>query len=152
MAVSILEAARRISRLQSNDVFIFVFSRTEVLEFAERLNREQLRSGVRSDGETLRIEGDPKRDYSPKYRAFKTKRGTPKDVVDLNLTGEFYDSIQAKYENGNLILQGDPIKDGQDLRKRWGNEIIGLTKENVELLREYIVRFVVPDFFRTYLR
>jgi hypothetical protein len=150
--IGLIEAARRLSVLSPDDVFIFVFSRNEVLEFIERLNREQLRTGIRADGETLRIEGDPKRDYSPSYRAFKTRRGVPKDIVDLNLTGKFYDSIQAKYESGNVILQGDPIKDGQDLRKRWGNQIIGLTDENIELVREFIIGFVIPDFFRTYLK
>jgi len=146
--VGLIEAAKRLSRLDSNDVFIFVFSRNEVLEFAERLNREQLRTGFDAKGESLKERSD----YSPSYRAFKTRRGTPKDIVDLNLTGKFYDSIQAKYEGGNLIIQGDTIKDGQDLRKRWGNQIIGLTNENIEILRQYIIQIVIPDFFRLYLQ
>jgi len=146
--IGLIEAAKRLSRLDSDDVFIFVFSRNEVLEFAERLNREQLRTGFDAKGESLKERSD----YSPSYRVFKTRRGTPKDVVDLNLTGKFYDSIQAKYESGNLIIQGDTIKDGQDLRKRWGNQIIGLTTENIELLRQYIVQIVIPDFFRLYLQ
>lgn len=145
--IGLVEAARRLSVLSPDDVFIFVFSRNEVLEFIERLNREQLRTGIDSEGESLKA----KSDYSPSYRAFKTRRGVSKDVVDLNLTGKFYDSIQAKYESGNIIIQGDTIKDGQDLRARWGNKIIGLTDENIELVREYIIRFVIPDFFRAYL-
>ena len=146
--VGLIETAKRLANLQADDVFIFVFSRQEVLDFAETLNRNQLRSGFDSDGVSLKSI----RDYSPSYRAFKTRRGTPKDVVDLNLTGKFYDSIQAKYESGNLILQGDPIKDGQDLRKRWGDKIIGLTDENIEILRDFISKIVIPEFFRAYLK
>lgn len=146
--IGLIETARRISKLNAEDVFIFVFSRADVLDYIEGLNKVQLRSGIDSEGVELIQRGG---DYSLKYRTIKRRKGTPDGVVDLELTGKFYDSIQAKYESGNLILQGDTIKDGQDLRKRWGNKIIGLTDENIEILREYIIRDIIPDFFRVYL-
>jgi hypothetical protein len=145
--IGIVEAAKRLSRLDPNDVFVFVFSREEVLNFVEQLNKEQLRSGFDSEGTSLKSISD----YSPSYRTLKTRRGVSKDVVDLNFSGKFYDTIQAKYESGNLIIQGDTIKDGQDLQSRWGNKLIGISAENIETLREYIIRFVVPQFFNRYL-
>jgi hypothetical protein len=146
--IGIVEAAKRLSRLDLNDVFVFVFSREEVLNFVEQLNKEQLRSGFDSEGTSLKSISD----YSPSYRTLKTRRGVSKDVVDLNFSGKFYDTIQAKYESGNLIIQGDTIKDGQDLQSRWGNKLIGISAENIETLREYIIRFVVPQFFNRYLK
>jgi hypothetical protein len=145
--IGLVEAAKRMARLDADDVFVFVFSRNEVLTFVEQLNKSQLRSGFDSEGTSLKSISD----YSPTYRALKTRRGVSKDVVDLNFTGKFYDTIQAKYESGNLIIQGDTIKDGQDLQNRWGNKLIGISAENVETLREYIIRFVVPQFFNRYL-
>jgi hypothetical protein len=145
--IGLVEAAKRMARLDADDVFVFVFSRNEVLTFVEQLNKAQLRSGFDSEGTSLKSISD----YSPTYRALKTRRGVSKDVVDLNFTGKFYDTIQAKYESGNLIIQGDTIKDGQDLQNRWGNKLIGISAENVETLREYIIRFVVPQFFNRYL-
>ena len=146
--IGIVEAAKRIARLDPNDVFIFVFSREEVLTFVEQLNKEQLRSGFDSEGTSLKSISD----YSPSYRTLKTRRGVSKDVVDLNFSGKFYDTIQAKYESGNLIIQGDTIKDGQDLQGRWGNKLIGISAENIETIREYVIRFVVPQFFNRYLK
>ena len=145
--IGLVETARRMARLDANDVFVFVFSREEVLTFVEQLNKAQLRSGFDSEGTSLKSISD----YSPKYRALKTRRGVSKDVVDLNFTGKFYETIQAKYESGNLIIQGDTIKGGQDLQNRWGDKLIGISAENVETLREYIIRFVVPQFFNRYL-
>jgi hypothetical protein len=145
--IGLVEAAKRMARLDADDVFVFVFSRNEVLTFVEQLNKAQLRSGFDSEGTSLKSISD----YSPTYRALKTRRGVSKDVVDLNFTGKFYDTIQAKYESGNLIIQGDTIKDGQDLQNRWGNKLIGISAENIETLREYIIRFVVPQFFNRYL-
>jgi hypothetical protein len=145
--IGLVEAAKRMARLDADDVFVFVFSRNEVLTFVEQLNKSQLRSGFDSEGTSLKSISD----YSPTYRALKTRRGVSKDVVDLNFTGKFYDTIQAKYESGNLIIQGDTIKDGQDLQNRWGNKLIGISAENIETLREYIIRFVVPQFFNRYL-
>jgi hypothetical protein len=146
--IGIVEAAKRLSRLDPNDVFVFVFSREEVLNFVEQLNKEQLRSGFDSEGTSLKSISD----YSPSYRTLKTRRGVSKDVVDLNFSGKFYDTIQAKYESGNLIIQGDTIKDGQDLQGRWGNKLIGISAENIETIREYVIRFVVPQFFNRYLK
>ena len=146
--IGIVEAAKRIARLDPNDVFIFVFSREEVLTFVEQLNKEQLRSGFDSEGTSLKSISD----YSPSYRTLKTRRGVSKDVVDLNFSGKFYDTIQAKYESGNLIIQGDTIKDGKDLQGRWGNKLIGISAENIEKIREYVIRFVVPQFFNRYLK
>jgi len=145
--IGLVEAAKRISKLDANDVFVFVFSREEVLTFVEQLNKAQLRSGINSEGVSLKSI----REYKPKYRAFKKSRGVSDDVVDLNLTGAFYNTIQAKYESGKLIIEGDTIKDGHDLQDKWENKLLGLTQENVETLREYIIRFVVPQFFNSYL-
>lgn len=75
--------------------------------------------------------------YSPKTKRYKAERGQRYDHVTLSDTGEFYrsETAQMDYASGDIILQANTIKDGDDLQARWGENILGLTDESIVILK-----------------
>jgi hypothetical protein len=66
---------------------------------------------------------------------------TPKKgKFDINLrdTGEFYRSWKVTVDKTGILIQADTDKDGTDLQERWGDNIIGLTDENLGVVTEAI--------------
>ena len=81
----------------------------------------QLFEGVDSMGVTLSSIGG---DYSDVTIAFKQTNNQPFNRVTLKDTGEFYESFDVRYEMGGIVIDADTIKEGDDLRDRWGNDIL----------------------------
>ena len=70
--------------------------------------------------------------------------------IQLNDTSEFYDSFVVLVLKDKLIIRANTIKQGlngtTDLTDRFGDEIIGLTKDNIDkvsiLVMENIIKYV----------
>ena len=62
-------------------------------------------------------------------------------------TGEFYQSFVVKVDNSGIIINADTQKESTDLSVKYGIEILGLTEENIGILRELIL-----VNYREYLR
>ncbi len=75
--------------------------------------------------------------YTPFTISEKRKKGQPTDRVTLKDTGEFYSSFEVKPFFGGFIIDANPIKDDTNLFKRYGEDIIGLNDENLELIIKY---------------
>lgn len=73
-------------------------------------------------------------DYSPFTKDLKTALGQPIDRVTLRDTGTFYESFEVTSFNNYIEITANPFKDGTDLQKRWGFNIIGLNEENKQWL------------------
>lgn len=100
--------------------------------------------GIDSEGVALdKIGGS----YSPKTKRYKAERGQRYDHVTLEDTGAFYDSetAQIDYSSGDIILHANTIKDGQDLRDRWGQNILGLTDESKAVLKPIFTDDIIKE-------
>lgn len=106
------------------------------------LNRRQLMSGIDAKGKSL---GDYK---NPSYALMK-KTLNPKGVVDLNLTGDFHDSMLLV---NNLPIEIDAF-DGKtnDLKNKYGQDIFGLTKESRKILAVGYIKERLINYYRRLL-
>lgn len=84
-------------------------------------------------------------DYSPVTMEMAKEVGRPKkSESDINLhdTGEFYKSFSVTPFVGGFEIDADPIKDDTNLFTEWGENIVGLNEENLQLITdEYIDYF-----------
>ena len=89
------------------------------------LNRDQLKQGKRADGSFLP-------DYSNNS---VTKFGKKKGPIKLYDTGDFYEGIKPEFAKTDFLLKDDDSKTDL-LEDRYGDDILGLSKENIEELAQ----------------
>lgn len=95
-----------------------------------------LAKGVNSQGIDLESIGGS---YAPLTIILKQEKGLPFDRVTLFDTGEFYNSFSVTAEKDGFVIFADTIKENNDLRKRWGPDILGLTDESIAELSEQLI-------------
>lgn len=82
--------------------------------------------------------------YAP-YRPFtikiKKQKGQPTSRVTLMDEGDFYNSFYVDVGPDRFEIKASDFKT-RDLMKKYGDEILGLTPENV---RELIVHYILPN-------
>lgn len=91
--------------------------------------------------------------YSAFTIAYKQTVGQPTDRVTLKDTGVFYKSFEVEVETDKLIIDAYYLKEGEDLRERWGENLAGLTSESkaklieklLPKLRLFILEFLLSD-------
>lgn len=91
--------------------------------------------GIDSEGQDLG-------EYTPFTIQIKTGKGQPVDRVTLKDTGAFYDSFGIVFGADFVEITANFIKDGDDLRDDWGENITGLTNESITLLQGAILQGV----------
>lgn len=90
-------------------------------------NQNQLQEfGIDSEGRPL----EPP--YSFKTVGIKREKGQEFNHVTLKDTGVFYDSMFISTSDSGLKFDGDTQKDDNDLRDKYGDDILGLTDENLQ--------------------
>lgn len=125
------------SKMNFRDVMFRIGNDREVLEFIIHMNtREQLfEKGIDATGTPLDQIGGGYSNYTIQF--FKIPESLPYDRVTLFQTGEFYDSFVARVIGaGDIEITANPIKDDDNLEDRYGNQIIGLTKDSLEKLTQ----------------
>lgn len=91
-----------------------------------KLNAEQMLEGLTAESKPIR----PK--YSPAYLKRKRRMGYSLDgTPDLKYSGAFQGDMDAIVHNGEYNLTSYDEKT-QMLRKRYGEEIFGLSEDNIE--------------------
>ena len=122
----------------------------ELKEFILDLNRiEQLfKKGVDSNDTRLELIGGG---YSACTIDLKSARGIPTDRITLFYNGDFYETFFLRINKNSFIIDADTIKistgltqqeincwgdssEPFDLRDRWGDDITGLTDDNLSKL------------------
>jgi len=126
---------QRISSLDEGLIFEIVFNDSRIKDEIIRLNTEEqlFRRGIDSDGKSLGT-------YSPFTVEIKKKKGQPTNRITLKDTGEFYDSFRVTANRVSITIDADPIKDDNNLFDDFGEEILGLTDESREKLKEMAVK------------
>lgn len=119
-------------------LFKIVFDVPNVKQMIIEMNtQEQLfQKGVDSKGVPLMDIGG---DYSFVTKDIKDFLGQPIDRITLKDTGDFYRSWTVRILADTIFIEADTIKDGDDLRQRWGNDILGLTDESKQKLINYAI-------------
>jgi hypothetical protein len=123
--------------LEEAKVFFHVFSEKDVQEFIIFLNTNiQLFRGIDSQGQFLDDIGGG---YTTRTIQIKQRKGQPTDRVTLKDTGEFYKSFSVDVFRDEFVIDAYYIKEGTDLRDRWGDDLAGLTPLSVEKLKGFIL-------------
>lgn len=134
-----------VNNLDLNDVFLSMWKRNDVQDYIIELNTEgeqtsQLYSlGVDSLGNKLG-------EYSGFTKNIKASKGQRIDHITLKDTGEFYGSFKITPNNKGFRISANPFKDDSNLFDDFGVDIVGLTKENVKLLLDFIEPMFSKEF------
>lgn len=135
--------------LKSGELFQLVWENRSVQEKIVTLNtRDQLfYEGVDSDGIKLG-------QYSSYTIALKKQKNLEFRFINLNETGAFYESFSVLAKKTGFAIRANAIKkDGKkttDLTKKYGSEIIGLTKQSKAVLTKFIAPKIKKEIFRLY--
>jgi len=106
-----------------------ILSRPEVRDYIVSLNHLQLKQGTDSEGTEL----SRYRPYSQSYARYKGS-----NTVDLYVTGKFYDTFRLNVINDGFEIVADTKIYGKDFKDIYGKNIIGLSVESLEDLRNYL--------------
>lgn len=111
-----------------------LLSDRDILDWIEVANRKQLLKGKNSLDIKLSDIGGGYSDVTLSLHPEKKR-----DRVNLYDTGEFHESITARYKYTYLELTSDPIKEDENgnitnLYDEWGADIIGLNETNFNKL------------------
>ena len=104
------------------------------------LNKEQMLSGIRADGEEIG-------QYKSISYALEKNKLNPKagfGAVDLRLTGQFQSEMLLQVWGENYSIISDDPKTGK-LADQYGEEIFGLTVENKTVANEIIVPSIIQQ-------
>ena len=146
-------ALERLKRLANNIINLdldrivnIILSDRDVQDFIINLNTEgQLFKGIDSLGVSLDSIGG---DYAASTKARKGRKGQPTDRVTLKDSGDFYKTFDIDVFAKGFTIEADTIKSGQDLEGRWGDKLVGLTKENKILLVQKLKRLISNAILR----
>jgi hypothetical protein len=97
--------------------------------------------GQNSKGESLSDIGG---DYSPITIEISKRKGRPKksaSSINLNDTGDFYNSFTVTPFIGGFDIDADPIKDDTNLFSEWGVDIVGLNEQNLDKIRQEYAKY-----------
>lgn len=85
-------------------------------------------------------------DYTTTTKLYKRQQGQPVDRVTLKDTGAFYESFNASVQyNGDIVIEANTIKDGEDLQYRWGKGILGLQQKSKEIIQTEIREEIIKE-------
>ncbi len=146
----ILEAAVRLTKNDPTKTLVKILNKPAIQKFITDLNTEvQLYDqGEDSEGQQL-ANVSPIGGYAPSTIRIKSRKGQPSNRVTLKDTGDFYKTFDVTVKpNANFIINANTIKEGQDLQDRWGENIVGLRKDNVELVMNRLSEEYFKIIFR----
>lgn len=149
MFEAIKQMAKRAHELNIDLIMRSIFeNEPDFKDLVIELNtKNQLFEGIDANGVTLSSIGGG---YAPVTIAIKRTNNQPFNRVTLKDTGDFYKSFEVRYEMGGIVIDADTIKDGDDLRDRWGDDILGLTHESIETLIFFLKPLIV-EFISDYI-
>ncbi len=95
------------------------------------MNTQQLEKGIYCDGTPILPE------YTPFTVSLKKERGRVTDRVTLKDEGDFHDAFFVTYGDDYLVLDSRDPKTNK-LKNKYGEEIFGLTQDNIKEVTELI--------------
>ena len=133
-----------LDNLNEDQIWLFAVDK-DVQDEIIRINTEdQLEEeGIDSLGRKLG-------DYAPSTIAYKRRKGQRYDHVTLKDTGDFYNSFNVKVNVNEIIIYADDSsKYNKPLFEVWGVDVLGLTDDNMNYIKEMIlenyIKFVLNE-------
>ena len=128
-----------VNKLDINDVFLAMWKRNDTQDYIIELNTEEqlLEEGIRSDGSEIGNYSANTIEGTSQYEG-KKQKNQRYDHITLNDTGEFYKSFKVTPNKKGFRLTANPNKDDTNLFAEFGVNIVGLTKESVHKLIDFI--------------
>lgn len=122
-----------VNKLDLDDILLAMWKRNDTQDYIIELNTEEqlYDKGIDSKGNDLG-------EYSPYTKQIKSEKGQRFDHITLKDTGEFYKSFVVKPNKKGFKITANPNKDDTDLFREFGVDIVGLTKESVFKLLDFI--------------
>lgn len=143
------EAIRKVTgnmqKITSVKVLTILIERPEFQGLIIKLNtQEQLfKKGVDSKGVSLGV-------YAPFTIDKKQQDNLPFNHVTLFQEGDFYKTWTVKMVNGNIVIEADGDKSDKNLMDVYGEDIVGLIKENLQKLIDE-VKVKTPELVESLL-
>ena len=122
---------RALQRMNEADAWSSAVNKAVLDEIARLVTEDQLASGIDGLGRELG-------DYAPLSIQIRRDLGLQTSFIDLNLTGEFYDSITANLTRDSIEIDGEGQKPDQNLFTVFGEDILRLTEENLQFIIDQI--------------
>jgi len=133
-----------LNNLSEDKIWLFAVDK-DVQDEIIRINTEdQLEEeGIDSLGRKLG-------DYAPSTIAYKRRKGQRYDHVTLKDEGDFYNSFNVKVNVNEIIIDADDSsKYNKPLFEVWGVDVLGLTDDNMNYIKEMIlenyIKFVLNE-------
>lgn len=123
-----------LDNLNEDQIWLFAVDK-DVQDEMIRINTEdQLEEeGIDSLGRKLG-------DYAPSTIAYKRRKGQRYDHVTLKDEGDFYNSFNVKVNVNEIIIDADDSsKYNKPLFEVWGVDVLGLTDDNMNYIKEMIL-------------
>lgn len=102
------------------------------------MNRDQLEDGMRADGTLL----PP---YAPATVQIKREKGQQTQPMNLRDQGHFQAGIVARKYDKYLEMTSLDYKTGK-LVQRFGEQILGISDENIDILRDEVTPELMQEF------
>jgi hypothetical protein len=130
----ILEVAKRLSKSNPTKTLVRILNKKSIQKFITDLNTKVQLFDMGEDSNEVQL-ASIGGTYAPSTIRIKARKGQPSNRVTLKDTGDFYKTFTVKVKpNANFEIEADTIKSGQDLEDRWGENIVGLQKDNIDLV------------------
>ena len=123
MKADILEIARYLKDKSPKELLKKAIENGATEAELVQMNTDQLARFEDSEGKKLADIGG---EYSVTTQVIK---GLGPREVNLNDEGDFWESLEANATDKGFTMDGDTIKEGVDLRDRWGDNIEGIQDE-----------------------
>ncbi len=119
---------RRGSRLSSSAAWFDFFTVENRKKILDLIRYAQLKSkGINADGEIIGF-------YSYATELISGGEKQEGDPYTLDDTGEFYESMFIQVFIDSFVINADANKGEDNLFSKYGNNIIGLTEQNLDLI------------------
>jgi len=93
-------------------------------------------------------EGKKLEKYAPSTIRIKKIRRQPTNRTTLKDTGDMYETWYVNVGNdASFTIEANTVKDGYDLREKYGDDIVGLTDENVKI----VIELLEQEFYKELL-
>jgi len=131
----IRDTLKRAASLEDNKLLFFIWGESLIQEEIIFLNTE-----VQLFQKQQRADGSELPPYSISTLQFKPSN-FPENITLLD-TGAFYGSFTVKPVSDGFLIEANTLKPGVDLAEQYGENIIGLQDESIEILAEFILPFI----------
>lgn len=142
------DMANRVINLDLDTLANSILNNSDFQKFIIELNTEDQLFNENIDSRGIRL-NDIGGDYSPSI--FELSRTPKKSLTDINLkdSGDFYKSFSISVGKKSILIQADTRKGDKDLKDEWGDDILGLTDENLQKVINRLKDLLINELRKT---